>query len=157
MVEGRQKRANEQLVLELEDRKMRRFLIKVNGKDYDVCVEEIGAGMPAAPIASAPVAAPAPAAAPAAAESAAPAPAPAPAAPAAIPADGTKTEAPMPGNIIEVRANVGDTVAEGDVVIILEAMKLENEIMAPCAGKILSVNVSKGDMVNSGDILFVVG
>ena len=63
----------------------------------------------------------------------------------------------MPGNIIEVRANVGDTVAEGDVVIILEAMKLENEIMAPCAGKILSINVSKGDMVNSGDILFVVG
>lgn len=151
MVEGWQKRANEQIVLELEDRKMRRFLIKVNGKDYDVCVEEIGAGMPAAPVASAPVAAPAPA------ESAAPAPAPAPAAPAAIPADGTKTEAPMPGNIIEVRANVGDTVAEGDVVIILEAMKLENEIMAPCAGKILSVNVSKGDMVNSGDILFVVG
>lgn len=136
---------------------MRRFLIKVNGKDYDVCVEEIGAGAPAAPaaVASAPVAAPAPAPTPAAAESAAPAAA--PAAPAEIPADGTKTEAPMPGNIIEVRANVGDTVAEGDVVIILEAMKLENEIMAPCAGKILSVNVSKGDMVNSGDILFVVG
>jgi biotin carboxyl carrier protein len=138
---------------------MRRFLIKVNGKDYDVCVEEIGAGAPAAPaaVASAPVAAPAPAPTPAAAESAAPAPAAAPAVPAEIPADGTKTEAPMPGNIIEVRANVGDTVAEGDVVIILEAMKLENEIMAPCAGKILSVNVSKGDMVNSGDILFVVG
>lgn len=136
---------------------MRRFLIKVNGKDYDVCVEEIGAGAPAAPaaVASAPV--PAPATAPAAAESATPAPAAVPAAPAAIPTDGTKTEAPMPGNIIEVRANVGDTVAEGDVVIILEAMKLENEIMAPCAGKILSVNVSKGDMVNSGDILFVVG
>ena len=136
---------------------MRRFLIKVNGKDYDVCVEEIGAGAPAAPaaVASAPV--PAPATAPAAAESATPAPAAVPAAPEAIPTDGTKTEAPMPGNIIEVRANVGDTVAEGDVVIILEAMKLENEIMAPCAGKILSVNVSKGDMVNSGDILFVVG
>lgn len=137
---------------------MRRFLIKVNGKDYDVCVEEIGAGAPAAPAAvAAPVPAPAPVAAPAAAESAAPAPAAAPAAPAAVPADGTKTEAPMPGNIIEVRANVGDTVAEGDVVIILEAMKLENEIMAPCAGKILSINVNKGDMVNSGDILFVVG
>lgn len=133
---------------------MRRFLIKVNGKDYDVCVEEIGAGAAAV---AAPVAAPAPVEAPAAAESAAPAPAAAPAVPAAVPADGTKTEAPMPGNIIEVRANEGDTVAEGDVVIILEAMKLENEIMAPCAGKILSINVSKGDMVNSGDILFVVG
>ena len=136
---------------------MRRFLIKVNGKDYDVAVEEIGAGAPvapAAPVASAP-------AAPAAAAPAAPAAEPAaPAAPKPAPVanvEGTKTEAPMPGNIIEVRAKVGDTVAKGDVIIILEAMKLENEIMAPCAGKVVSVNVGKGDMVNSGDVLFVIG
>lgn len=132
---------------------MRRFLIKVNGRDYDVAVEEVGAGAPAV---SAPAVAPAPVAAPAApVAEAAPA---APAAPvAAVPADGTKTESPMPGNIIEVRANVGDTVAQGDVIIILEAMKLENEIMAPCAGKVVAVNVRKGDMVNSGDVLFVIG
>ncbi len=135
---------------------MRRFLIKVNGKDYDVAVEEVGVGapvaVPAAPAVSAP-AAPAPVA-PAAEPAVAAAPKPAPA---AISVDGTKTEAPMPGSIIEVRKKVGDTVAEGEVIVILEAMKLENEIMAPCAGKIAAINVNKGDMVNSGDVLFVIG
>ena len=144
---------------------MRRFLIKVNGKDYDVAVEEIGAGvpmpsmsMPAAPVGPA---APAPAA-PAPAASAPEAPAPAAEQSAAPAVDiasvgGTKTESPMPGNILEVRVKVGDTVSEGDVIVILEAMKLENEIMAPCSGKVVAINAHKGDVVNTGDILFVIG
>ena len=127
---------------------MRKFLINVNGLSYNVEVEEVGgASAPAAAPAAAPVraAAPAPAAAPAAA--------PAPAAPVA---EGTTVTAPMPGNIWEVRVSVGDTVSEGDVVIVLEAMKMENEIVAPISGKVVGVQVSKGAAVNSGDVLVVV-
>ena len=65
--------------------------------------------------------------------------------------------APMPGNILSVNVNVGDTVAEGQVLMILEAMKMENEIMAPKAGKVTSVNVQKGATVESGTLLCVVG
>ena len=90
---------------------MRRFNITVNGKGYDVAVEEVNGAAPA----STPVAAPAPAAAPAASAPAAPA-APAPAAPAA-PAEGTDVKAPMPGTIMDVKVNVGDTVERGQVVV----------------------------------------
>jgi len=127
---------------------MRKFMINVNGTSYNVEVEELGGS-------SAPAAAPAaPAAAPAPAAAAAPA---APAAPkAAAPvADGTQVNAPMPGNILDVKVSVGDTVAEGDVLMILEAMKMENEILAPAAGKVASVQVAKGASVNSGDVLAV--
>mgnify|MGYP000874117438 CR=1 FL=1 len=130
---------------------MRKFNITVNGKAYEVEVEEVG-GAPT-PVAS-PAAVPtAPAPAPsvqAAAPKAAPAQTPAPA---AAPAGGTNVQAPMPGTILSVKVNVGDTVSEGQVLCILEAMKMENEIMAPKAGKVVSVSVSQGSSVNSGDAL----
>jgi len=134
---------------------MRKFNITVNGKAYEVEVEEIGgvaAAMPARPAApaAAPKAAPAPAAA-------APAPAPAPAAPAAAPvAGGSTISAPMPGTVLDIKVAVGDTVKVNDVLMILEAMKMENEIMAPVAGKVAQISVSKGASVNSGDVMIVI-
>ncbi len=122
---------------------MKRFNITVNGKAYDVAVEEVTGG---APVASAPAAAPAPA------QTAAPAPAATPAAPAAV-TGGTTVNAPMPGTILDVKVNVGDTVSEGQVLMILEAMKMENDIVAPVAGKVAAINVKKGDSVNSNDVL----
>jgi len=123
---------------------VKRYNITVNGVTYDVAVEENNSG---APMAAAP--APAPAAAPAA--PAAPAPA-APAAPAAA-AGSVKINAPMPGTILDVKVNAGDSVKSGDVLAILEAMKMENEIMAPSDGTVAGVHVKKGDNVNSGDLL----
>ena len=76
----------------------------------------------------------------------------APAAPAAAGA-GEKVTCPMPGNILAVNVNVGDSVKEGQVLMVLEAMKMENEIMAPCSGKITSVGVTKGATVESGALL----
>lgn len=130
---------------------MRRFIINVNGKSYDVGVEEVDAA------ASAPVATPAPAAAPVAPAAQPKAEAPAAPSVSASVAEGTKIEAPMPGTILEVRVHVGDTVKEGDVLFVLEAMKLENELAAPCAGTVASVNTAKGTVVNAGDILGVIG
>ena len=119
---------------------MKRFNITVNGKAYDVAVEEVsGGGAAAAPVAAAPAAAPAPAAA---------APAPAP-----VAAGGTSVNSPMPGTILDVKVNVGDTVSEGQVLMVLEAMKMENDIVAPKAGNVASINVKKGDTVNSNDLL----
>lgn len=117
---------------------MKRFNITVNGKSYDVAVEEVGAGAAPAPA----PATPAPAAATAAA--------PAPAAPAG---DDTPVKAPMSGNILDVKVNVGDTVSVGQVIIVLEAMKMENDIVAPCAGKVTSIAVKKGETVNSDTVL----
>lgn len=131
---------------------MRKFNITVNGKSYDVAVEELGGNT--AP-ASAPVAAPAPVAA-APAPVAAPAAAPAPAAPAAVAGDGTKVEAPMPGTIIDVKVSVGDTVKAGQPIVILEAMKMENDIVAPIDGTVTSILVKKGDTVNSNDAIATV-
>jgi biotin carboxyl carrier protein len=125
---------------------MKRFNVTVNGKAYDVAVEEVGAG--AAPMA----AAPAPAAAPAAA--AAPAPA---AAPAQAAGAGEKVTAPMPGTILDVKAQSGQSVSKGDVIMVLEAMKMENDIVAPCDGTVTSIVVKKGDSVQSGDTLATVG
>lgn len=122
---------------------MRKFLINVNGNSYEVEVEEVGGA--SAPMAAAPVAPAAPAV-----------PAPAAAAPAAPAAAGEQVKSPMPGNILDVKVAVGDTVAESDVLIILEAMKMENEIVAPCSGKVASVNVQKGATVNSDDLLVVI-
>ena len=130
---------------------MRKFQIVVNGTSYIVDVEEIAAGAAPAPVAAAqaPVAAPAPAAAPAAA----PAPKAAPAPAAAAPAGAETVKAPMPGTIMDVKVQNGQSVKKGDVLVILEAMKMENEIMAPRDGVVASVNTSKGSSVNSGDVL----
>ena len=128
---------------------MRKFLVTVNGGSYEVTVEEIGGVAPLAAPAAAPTAAPAPAPA------AAPAPAPA-AAPAPTPvAGGEKVVAPMPGTILSVSAQNGADVRKGDVLVVLEAMKMENEILAPRDGKVAQVAVSKGTSVNTGDVLVV--
>lgn len=125
---------------------MRKFSITVNGQAYEVEVEEIG-GAPS--FAAAPAAAPAPvAAAPAPAAAA-----PAPKAAAAAPAGAEVISAPMPGNINDVRVSAGQQVKKGDILVILEAMKMENEIMAPHDGTVASVNVNKGATVNTGDTL----
>ncbi|QUH19825.1 biotin/lipoyl-containing protein [Alkaliphilus sp. B6464] len=126
---------------------MRKFNITVNGVSYDVEVEEIKDGMPApAPRAAAPVA---PVAKPAASK---PSPA-AKSAPSAAPAGATTIEAPMPGNIWKIEVKEGQQVKSGDVLLILEAMKMENEIMAPADGVVASIHVAEGAAVNGGDIL----
>ncbi len=132
----------------------RKYRVTVNGKAYDVDVEEMGAGAPAA--APAPVAAPAPAPAPVAAP--APAAAPAPVAAAAPVAGGAGAiEAPMPGKVLKVLVSQGAPVTAGQLVLILEAMKMENEIYAPAAGTVTQVGCKEGDSVNTGDTLLVIG
>jgi len=132
---------------------MKKFQVTVNGNSYDVEVADLG-GATAAPVA-APKAAPAApkAAAPAAPKAAAPAPAPAPA---AI-AEGETVDAPMPGKVFKILKKEGDAVAEGDVVMILEAMKMENEITTGVAGTVKQIPVAEGQAVNPGDVLFVIG
>ena len=128
----------------MEDKSMKRFLIKINGKTYDAEVEVLGASAEA----------PAPAAAPKAA-----APAPAPAAPAAAPKAGgpANVTSPLPGTVLRLVKNAGDTVAAGEVVMIVESMKMENEVVAPEAGRIASIAVAAGSAINTGDLLFTLG
>lgn len=123
---------------------MKKYNITVNGTTYEVVVEEAGE-VTQAPVAAAPVfSAPAPAAASA----------PAPKAPAASGSEGAnKIIAPMPGTILDVKISAGQSVKKGDVVCVLEAMKMENDIPAPCDGTIASVNVQKGASVNANDII----
>lgn len=135
---------------------LRKFKIKIDGTEYLVEMEEL-AEPGSAP---APVAAPvAPASAPAAPAPAAPAPAPVPAVPApspAAPAGADAQTAPMPGKILELKHNVGDVVAQNDCVLVLEAMKMENAIVAERAGTISAIHVTAGQMVNPGDALFTI-
>lgn len=129
-----------------------KYQVKVDGKVFEVEVEKVGGGYssltptsltaapqaPVAPVQAAPVAAPAPAAAPAA---------PAPAA-----GGSGDVVAPMPGTVLRLNVNNGDTVASGDVILILEAMKMENEIVAPCAGKV-TLKVTAGETVDTDALL----
>ena len=136
-----------------------KYNVTLNGKIYEVDVTEsdavvtgitqvpVAVAAPAvAPVAVAPVAAPeAPAAAPAAAPAVAP-----------VSADGTQVKAPMPGTILAVKKNVGEAVKAGDVIVVLEAMKMENDIVAPCDGTVKSINAPKGSTVNTDDVLAVI-
>ncbi|WP_154027261.1 biotin/lipoyl-containing protein [Olsenella uli] len=134
---------------------LRKFKINVDGTEYKVEMEEIGAPVPTPADAVAPVAAPAPVAAVAPAPAAEAAPAPA-AESAATPAGDGAQLAPMPGKILDIKMAAGQAVKEGDVVLILEAMKMENEIVAESSGTIQGIHVNKGDMVNPGDPLFTI-
>lgn len=129
----------------MEDKSMKRFLIKINGKTYDAEVEVVGTS------ASAPVAAPA-----AAPRAAAPAAAPAPAAASAAGGPANVTS-PLPGTVLRLCKNTGDTVAAGEVVMIVESMKMENEVVAPEGGRIASIAVAAGSAINTGDLLFTLG
>lgn len=129
------------------------YKVTLNGKVYEVEVEKGEAVIQAEYEAALPAAAPAaPVAAPAPVQAQAPA-APAASAPAASAGAGTVLS-PLPGNINEIRFSAGQTVKAGDVVIILEAMKMENEIVAAKAGTLSKIHVQKGAVVNTGDPLF---
>ncbi len=128
---------------------MKKYNVTVNGVLYEVLVEEADS---ASESAAAPAAVPAPAAK-------APAPkAPAPKAPAASGAQGgIKVTAPMPGTILKMNVKVGDTVKANDLVCVLEAMKMENEIFAKEGGVVKTVDAPQGSSVNSGDTIITLG
>lgn len=132
---------------------MRKFLINVNGNSYEVEVDEITDGSapvsrPVAPV-STPQAAPVAKAAPAKS-------APAPAAEPTVSAGQEVIDAPMPGNIWKILVAEGDVVKSGQTVLILEAMKMENELVAPKDGKVLKIMTSEGTSVNTGDKLVII-
>jgi biotin carboxyl carrier protein len=124
---------------------MRKFVINVNGKSYEVEVEEIRDGISAESESKPLPAAPAPKASSAPLMKESPK--------ASGPAGSVKITAPMPGNIWEIKANPGDKVQKGQVILVLEAMKMENEIVAPQDGKVAAILVAKGVSVNAGDVL----
>jgi biotin carboxyl carrier protein len=113
---------------------MKKYRVTVNGTVYEIELEELTGAVPAVP--SAPAAAPAPVA--------------------AAPVGGEKISSPMPGTILAVNVSNGSAVKKGDVLFILEAMKMENEIMAPCDGTVASLNTSKGSAVETGALLCVI-
>ncbi len=136
-----------------------KYVVTLNGKNYEVDVTETDAivtGITEVPVmvAAAPAVA-APVVAPAEAPKAEEAPA-APAAPAAPTASGTQVKAPMPGSILAVKVSAGQAVKAGDVLIVLEAMKMENDIVAPCDGTVKEIVVTKGTTVNTDDVLAVI-
>lgn len=118
---------------------MRNFVVTIDGKSYSVGVEEVGEGESTAPVASAPVKVAAPAATPKAAA-----------------ANGEKVLSPFPGLIKKILVNDGDTVKKDQPIIVLEAMKMDNDITAPCDGKV-TVSVVKGANVETNAVLAVIG
>ena len=133
---------------------MKKFNVTVNGTAYDVEVNEVKAAAPAAAPKAAPAAAPK--AAPAAAPKAAPAPAPA-AAKAPVPAGAETVKAPMPGKILSVAVSAGQAVKKGETLLILEAMKMQNEIAAPHDAVVAEVRVAANQTVSTGDDMVVLG
>lgn len=130
-----------------------KYKITLKGKTYEVLVEQGEAIIedeydyvpPVAPVAAAPVAAP----------TAAPAPAAAAPAGGAV-AAGTRVDSPLPGNVLDVKVSVGQAVKAGQVLVIIEAMKMENEVAAPCDGVVKQIVASKGAVVATGDALLVI-
>ena len=120
---------------------MKNYIVTVNGVSYEVSVEEVGEGQAAAPAAAPVKAAPVKAAAPAKKAKASGA------------AGSVNVTAPMPGKVISIKSSVGQAVKKGDVILVLEAMKMENDIVAPEDGSIASINVSNGDSVEAGAVL----
>ena len=121
-----------------------KYIVNLNGKNYEVEVNETEAVVLSVnTAATAPVAAPSPAAAPAPAAQ-------------TVSAEGTVIPSPMPGSILNVNVTVGQTVKAGDVLMILEAMKMENDISAPCDGTVKQILVTKGSTVNTDDVLIVI-
>ncbi|MEG2840025.1 MAG: biotin/lipoyl-containing protein [Cellulosilyticaceae bacterium] len=122
---------------------MKKFQVTVNGNVYEVEVQELGGDFVAAPVVpvAQKVAVPV-------AQKAAPV--------VAVPANATKVVAPMPGKIVDVKVKVGQTIKEGDLLAVLEAMKMENEIFASQGGTIASVNVNAGAMVESNDVIVTI-
>ena len=127
---------------------MKKYLINVNGNGYEVEVEEIKEGVSAAPRAAvaAPVAPVAPRSAPAPKAAAK-----------AVPAGASTVNAPMPGTILGINVKVGESVKRGQILCILEAMKMENEIRAGADGTIKSIEVKVQDQVSTSQALFVLG
>lgn len=127
---------------------MRKFQVTVNGNTYEVEVEELAAGATmSAPVAVVPVPP----------KAVAPASVPIPKAPESTGAEGAnKVVAPMPGKIVDVKVKVGQSIKEGDLVAILEAMKMENEIFATASGTVTSINVSAGSMVEANDVIITI-
>lgn len=138
-----------------------KYVVTLNGKNYEVEVTESEAvitNITEAPVAAAPVAvaAPAPVAAPVATPAAAPEASAAAPAPVAVAGDGVKVAAPMPGNILGVNVTVGQAVKKGEVMFILEAMKMENEIVAPEDGTVKQILAQKGATVDTDEVLAVI-
>lgn len=136
-----------------------KYVVTLNGKNYEVDVTETDAivtGITEVPVmvAAAPAVA-VPVAAPVEAPKTEEAPA-APSAPAAPTASGTQVKAPMPGSILAVKASVGQAVKAGDVLVVLEAMKMENDIVASCDGTVKEILVTKGATVNTDDVLAII-
>lgn len=133
--------------------KMKNYRVTVNGVAYDVVVEEVSGAQVPTYAAPAPVAAPAAAPAPVATPAPAAAPAPTAAPASSGKAGATVIKAPMPGTLIKVNVKPGDAVKKGDILCVLEAMKMENDIMAPADGVVASVEASQGSSVATNAVL----